>query len=108
MSDPTKTSIKALVETQTLEQMRTFNLKFGPQHSSVRGILGLILELVEKIVSGDVSHIGLWPCVTFMSNSYLTQKTQSQVIATVQAQKHSFHILGSSPFPLLVGVFTLL
>ena len=45
-----------------------------------------------------------------MTNQNPEQKTltKAQALATIKAQKHSFHILGSSPFPLLAGVFTLL
>jgi NADH dehydrogenase (ubiquinone) Fe-S protein 2 len=44
---------------QTLEQMRSFNLNFGPQHPSAHGVLRLVLELAGESVRKATPHIGL-------------------------------------------------
>lgn len=44
---------------QNLEQMRSFNLNFGPQHPSAHGVLRLILELNGECVRKAMPHIGL-------------------------------------------------
>lgn len=44
---------------QTLEQMRSFNLNFGPQHPSAHGVLRLVLELSGEHVRKATPHIGL-------------------------------------------------
>lgn len=43
----------------TLEQMRSFNLNFGPQHPSAHGVLRLVLELNGESVQKALPHIGL-------------------------------------------------
>jgi NADH dehydrogenase (ubiquinone) Fe-S protein 2 len=43
----------------TLEQMRSFNLNFGPQHPSAHGVLRLVLELRGEHVRKATPHIGL-------------------------------------------------
>lgn len=43
----------------TLEQMRSFNLNFGPQHPSAHGVLRLVLELNGETVQKALPHIGL-------------------------------------------------
>jgi NADH dehydrogenase (ubiquinone) Fe-S protein 2 len=45
--------------TSTLEQMRSFNLNFGPQHPSAHGVLRLVLELNGESVRKALPHIGL-------------------------------------------------
>jgi NADH dehydrogenase (ubiquinone) Fe-S protein 2 len=42
-----------------LEQMRSFNLNFGPQHPSAHGVLRLVLELNGEVVRKATPHIGL-------------------------------------------------
>jgi NADH dehydrogenase (ubiquinone) Fe-S protein 2 len=42
-----------------LEQMRSFNLNFGPQHPSAHGVLRLVLELNGESVRKALPHIGL-------------------------------------------------
>lgn len=44
---------------QNLEQMRSFNLNFGPQHPSAHGVLRLVLELNGENVRKSTPHIGL-------------------------------------------------
>jgi len=44
---------------RTLEQMRSFNLNFGPQHPSAHGVLRLVLELSGEQVRRATPHIGL-------------------------------------------------
>jgi NADH dehydrogenase (ubiquinone) Fe-S protein 2 len=46
-------------KTNTLEQMRSFNLNFGPQHPSAHGVLRLVLELTGESVCKALPHIGL-------------------------------------------------
>jgi NADH dehydrogenase (ubiquinone) Fe-S protein 2 len=43
----------------SLEQLRSFNLNFGPQHPSAHGVLRLVLELNGEAVRKAVPHIGL-------------------------------------------------
>jgi NADH dehydrogenase (ubiquinone) Fe-S protein 2 len=45
--------------TQRFQQMRSFNLNFGPQHPSAHGVLRLILELSGENVKAATPHIGL-------------------------------------------------
>lgn len=45
--------------TQALEQMRSFNLNFGPQHPSAHGVLRLVLELNGETIQKALPHIGL-------------------------------------------------
>ena len=49
----------ASAKTSTLEQMRSFNLNFGPQHPSAHGVLRLVLELNGETVKKALPHIGL-------------------------------------------------
>ena len=42
-----------------LEQMRAFNLNFGPQHPSAHGVLRLVLELNGENVRKAIPHVGL-------------------------------------------------
>jgi NADH dehydrogenase (ubiquinone) Fe-S protein 2 len=44
---------------QSLQQMRSFNLNFGPQHPSAHGVLRLVLELSGENVKTATPHIGL-------------------------------------------------
>src|ERR1700753_3432689 len=43
----------------SLDQMRSFNLNFGPQHPSAHGVLRLVLELNGETVKKALPHIGL-------------------------------------------------
>lgn len=43
----------------SLQQMRSFNLNFGPQHPSAHGVLRLVLELSGESVKKATPHIGL-------------------------------------------------
>jgi len=43
----------------SLEQLRSFNLNFGPQHPSAHGVLRLVLELNGESVRKALPHIGL-------------------------------------------------
>jgi len=47
------------VSNTTLDQMRSFNLNFGPQHPSAHGVLRLVLELNGESVRKALPHIGL-------------------------------------------------
>ena len=44
---------------KTLQQIKAFNLNFGPQHPSAHGVLRLILELNGELVKMADPHIGL-------------------------------------------------
>ena len=44
---------------QSFQQMRSFNLNFGPQHPSAHGVLRLVLELSGENVKTATPHIGL-------------------------------------------------
>lgn len=49
----------SILQQQNLEQMRSFNLNFGPQHPSAHGVLRLVLELNGENVRKALPHIGL-------------------------------------------------
>jgi len=49
----------ARTEVPSLQQMRSFNLNFGPQHPSAHGVLRLVLELSGESVKKATPHIGL-------------------------------------------------
>lgn len=42
-----------------LNQIRSFNLNFGPQHPSAHGVLRLILDLIGEFIKRAIPHIGL-------------------------------------------------
>ena len=44
---------------RSINNLRTFNLNFGPQHPSAHGVLRLILELHGEMVTKADPHIGL-------------------------------------------------
>lgn len=44
---------------KTIQNIKTFNLNFGPQHPSAHGVLRLILELNGELVKKADPHIGL-------------------------------------------------
>lgn len=56
---PNYTSHAKINAPQSLEQMRSFNLNFGPQHPSAHGVLRLVLELSGEQVRKSTPHIGL-------------------------------------------------
>jgi NADH:ubiquinone oxidoreductase subunit D len=48
-----------MIKTELLNNLKVFNLNFGPQHPAAHGVLRLILEIEgEKIIHCD-PHIGL-------------------------------------------------
>jgi NADH dehydrogenase (ubiquinone) Fe-S protein 2 len=47
------------IKTDTLKQIKAFNLNFGPQHPSAHGVLRLVLELNGEVVEKADPHIGL-------------------------------------------------
>lgn len=49
----------ATTQKNKLEQMRSFNLNFGPQHPSAHGVLRLVLELNGETICKALPHIGL-------------------------------------------------
>ena len=54
------TSTKKIVASnKNLDQLRAFNLNFGPQHPSAHGVLRLILELNGETIQKAIPHIGL-------------------------------------------------
>lgn len=60
LQNKTTMEIKPSLKKQnTLEQMRSFNLNFGPQHPSAHGVLRLVLELNGESVRKALPHIGL-------------------------------------------------
>ncbi len=44
---------------KNIQNIKTFNLNFGPQHPSAHGVLRLILELNGELVKKADPHIGL-------------------------------------------------
>jgi NADH-quinone oxidoreductase subunit D len=44
---------------QSLKQIKTINLNFGPQHPAAHGVLRLILQLNGEVVEKMDPHIGL-------------------------------------------------
>jgi len=61
MNQTTNTAHNNIVTStnKTLEQMRSFNLNFGPQHPSAHGVLRLVLELNGESVRKALPHVGL-------------------------------------------------
>lgn len=50
---------KIVASNKNLDQLRAFNLNFGPQHPSAHGVLRLILELNGETIQKAIPHIGL-------------------------------------------------
>jgi NADH dehydrogenase (ubiquinone) Fe-S protein 2 len=50
-------SVSNLIKNQN--ELKTFNLNFGPQHPAAHGVLRLILELNGEVVKRAIPHIGL-------------------------------------------------
>ena len=59
LNEPLTNFAYELSSQQNLEQMRSFNLNFGPQHPSAHGVLRLVLELNGENVRKASPHIGL-------------------------------------------------
>jgi NADH dehydrogenase (ubiquinone) Fe-S protein 2 len=59
-SEPTRgNTLPQRRQKQSFQQMRSFNLNFGPQHPSAHGVLRLVLELSGESVKAAIPHIGL-------------------------------------------------
>jgi len=54
-----KPAIAPRKQNLSLQQMRSFNLNFGPQHPSAHGVLRLVLELSGENLKKATPHIGL-------------------------------------------------
>ena len=55
----TASTKKIVASNKNLDQLRAFNLNFGPQHPSAHGVLRLILELNGETIQKAIPHIGL-------------------------------------------------
>jgi len=58
-SQATVNSLITARYTDEIDQLRAFNLNFGPQHPSAHGVLRLILELNGESVQQATPHVGL-------------------------------------------------
>jgi NADH dehydrogenase I D subunit len=81
-----------------LNELKTYNLNFGPQHPSAHGVLRLILELSGEIVERSDSHIGLLHRGT---EKLIENKTYLQALpyfdrldyVSMMAQEHAFSLV---------------
>ena len=48
-----------MLDKKIMNQLKTYNLNFGPQHPAAHGVLRLILELNGEVVKKCDPHIGL-------------------------------------------------
>ena len=62
---------------KVLQEIKAFNLNFGPQHPSAHGVLRLILELNGELVKKADPHIGLLHRGT---EKLIEQKTYLQAV----------------------------
>ena len=80
---------------KTVQNIKTFNLNFGPQHPSAHGVLRLILELNGELVKKADPHIGLLHRGT---EKLIEQKTFMQAVpyldrldyVSMMTQEHSY------------------
>lgn len=80
---------------KTIQNIKTFNLNFGPQHPSAHGVLRLILELNGELVKKADPHIGLLHRGT---EKLIEQKTFIQAVpyldrldyVSMMTQEHSY------------------
>ena len=80
---------------KTIQNIKTFNLNFGPQHPSAHGVLRLILELNGELVKKADPHIGLLHRGT---EKLIEQKTFMQAIpyldrldyVSMMTQEHAY------------------
>jgi NADH dehydrogenase (ubiquinone) Fe-S protein 2 len=80
---------------QTIQEIKTFNLNFGPQHPSAHGVLRLILELNGELVKKADPHIGLLHRGT---EKLIEQKTYLQAVpyldrldyVSMMTQEHAY------------------
>lgn len=80
---------------KTVQNIKTFNLNFGPQHPSAHGVLRLILELNGELVKKADPHIGLLHRGT---EKLIEQKTFIQAIpyldrldyVSMMTQEHAY------------------
>ena|SRR5438128_2141398 len=78
-----------------VQNIKTFNLNFGPQHPSAHGVLRLILELNGELVKKADPHIGLLHRGT---EKLIEQKTFLQAVpyldrldyVSMMTQEHSY------------------
>jgi NADH dehydrogenase (ubiquinone) Fe-S protein 2 len=100
-------------KTTALEQIRSFNLNFGPQHPSAHGVLRLVLELNGEVVRKAIPHIGLLHRGT---EKLIEHRTYPQALpyfdrldyVSIIAQEHAFSLavekLTLCPVPLRAQV----
>lgn len=80
---------------KTIQDIKTFNLNFGPQHPSAHGVLRLILELNGELVKKADPHIGLLHRGT---EKLIEQKTYLQAVpyldrldyVSMMTQEHAY------------------
>ena len=78
-------------------ELKTFNLNFGPQHPSAHGVLRLILELNGEVVLKASPHVGLLHRGT---EKLIEQKTVLQALpyfdrldyVSMMANEHAFSL----------------
>jgi NADH dehydrogenase (ubiquinone) Fe-S protein 2 len=93
----------------SLNQMRSFNLNFGPQHPSAHGVLRLVLELIGEQVKKAIAHIGLLHRGT---EKLIEYKTYLQALpyldrldyVSMMAQEETFSLLLEYVLPTTVPV----
>ena len=82
----------------TLKQLKTYNLNFGPQHPSAHGVLRLVLELSGEVIERSDAHIGLLHRGT---EKLIENKTYLQALpyfdrldyVSMMAQEHAFSLV---------------
>jgi len=90
-------------KTISLDQLRSFNLNFGPQHPSAHGVLRLVLELNGEVIQKAMPHIGLLHRGT---EKLIEYKTYAQALPYLDRLDYVSIIVQEQAFSLSVEKLT--